>query len=375
MTQAKSFIKIWKNFMYDLQQLYDIPPFSLAKKDKQALFTDELKKLTLHHMEHCTQYKNMMKGIGFSEQQVKSAADIPFLPVSLFKDLDLKSIADEEVFKTLTSSGTTGQRVSKIFLDKNAASLQQKTLVKIVSSFTNASRLPMLIIDSPSVIKDRTMFSARGAGILGFSIFGADRTFALNDEMEIDFAGIEKFLEKHTGKPILLFGFTFMIWQHFYKELVKADKFIDLSQGILIHGGGWKKLISEAVSAEDFQQKLESVCGLKSVHDYYGMVEQTGCIYMQCECGHLHASVFSDVIVRRPLDFSVCGVGEPGILQVLSTIPESYPGHSLLTEDEGVLLGEDDCPCGRKGKYFKVLGRLKNAEIRGCSDTYAAGYQ
>ena len=374
MTQAKSFIKIWKNFMYDLQQLYDIPPFSLAKKDKQALFTDELKKLTLHHMEHCTQYKNMMKGIGFSEQQVKSAADIPFLPVSLFKDLDLKSIADEEVFKTLTSSGTTGQRVSKIFLDKNAASLQQKTLVKIVSSFTNASRLPMLIIDSPSVIKDRTMFSARGAGILGFSIFGADRTFALNDEMEIDFAGIEKFLEKHTGKPILLFGFTFMIWQHFYKELVKADKFIDLSQGILIHGGGWKKLISVAVSAEDFQQKLESVCGLKSVHDYYGMVEQTGCIYMQCEQGHLHASNFSDIFIRNPFDFSLCKSGETGIIQVVSLLPHSYPGHSLLTEDEGILLGEDDCPCGRKGKYFKVLGRIKNAEIRGCSDTYASQF-
>ena len=374
MTQAKSFIKIWKNFMYDLQQLYDIPPFSLAKKDKQALFTDELKKLTLHHMEHCTQYKNMMKGIGFSEQQVKSAADIPFLPVSLFKDLDLKSIADEEVFKTLTSSGTTGQRVSKIFLDKNAASLQQKTLVKIVSSFTNASRLPMLIIDSPSVIKDRTMFSARGAGILGFSIFGADRTFALNDEMEIDFAGIEKFLEKHTGKPILLFGFTFMIWQHFYKELVKADKFIDLSQGILIHGGGWKKLISEAVSAEDFQQKLESVCGLKSVHDYYGMVEQTGCIYMQCEQGHLHASNFSDIFIRNPFDFSLCKSGETGIIQVVSLLPHSYPGHSLLTEDEGILLGEDDCPCGRKGKYFKVLGRIKNAEIRGCSGTYASQF-
>lgn len=374
MTQAKSFIKIWKNFMYDLQQLYDIPPFSLEKKDKQTLFTDELKNLTLHHMKHCAQYKNMMKGIGFSVQQVKSAADIPFLPVSLFKDLDLKSIADEEVFKTLTSSGTTGQRVSKIFLDKNAASLQQKTLVKIVSSFTNASRLPMLIIDSPSVIKDRTMFSARGAGILGFSIFGADRTFALSDDMEIDFAGIEKFLEKHTGKPILLFGFTFMIWQHFYKELVKADKFIDLSQGILIHGGGWKKLISEAVSAEDFQQKLESVCGLKSVHDYYGMVEQTGCIYMQCEQGHLHASNFSDIFIRNPFDFSLCKSGETGIIQVVSLLPHSYPGHSLLTEDEGILLGEDDCPCGRKGKYFKVLGRIKNAEIRGCSDTYASQF-
>jgi hypothetical protein len=101
------------------------------------------------------------------------------------------------------------------------------------------------------------------------------------------------------------------------------------------------------------------------------MVEQTGCIYMECECGHLHASIFSDVVVRNPLNFSVNKIGERGIVQVLSTIPTSYPGHSLLTEDEGVILGEDDCPCGRKGKYFKIFGRLKNAEIRGCSDTYA----
>lgn len=78
--------------------------------------------------------------------------------------------------------------------------------------------------------------------------------------------------------------------------------------------------------------------------------------------------------MRRPEDFKVCDIGEKGIIQVVSTIPESYPGHSLITEDEGVLLGEDDCPCGRKGKYFKIYGRLKNAEIRGCSDTYAAKF-
>ena len=112
--------------------------------------------------------------------------------------------------------------------------------------------MPMLIIDSPSVIKNRLMFSARGAGILGFSIFGADRTYALNDDMEIDFKAIEDFLLRHQGQKILLFGFTFMIWQHFYKELLKSTKKIDLSQGILIHGGGWKKLISEAVSPEEF---------------------------------------------------------------------------------------------------------------------------
>ena len=69
-------------------------------------------------------------------------------------------------------------------------------------------------------------------------------------------------------------------------------------------------------------------------------------------------------------DFSLCEPGEEGVLQVLSPLPRSYPGHSLLTEDLGVLLGEDDCPCGRKGKYFKVTGRVPRAEVRGCSDTY-----
>jgi hypothetical protein len=100
------------------------------------------------------------------------------------------------------------------------------------------------------------------------------------------------------------------------------------------------------------------------------MAEQTGAIYVECEYGHLHASVFSDVLIRRVQDFSLAAMNERGIIEVLSVLPESYPGHVLLTEDEGEILGEDDCPCGRLGKYFKVYGRIKGAEIRGCSDTY-----
>jgi hypothetical protein len=104
------------------------------------------------------------------------------------------------------------------------------------------------------------------------------------------------------------------------------------------------------------------------------MVEQTGTIYMECRCGHLHTSAFSDVLIRRPKDFSLADVGEKGLIEVVSVLPSSYPGHVLLTEDEGMILGEDDCPCGLKGKYFKIEGRIKNAEIRGCSDTYASKF-
>ncbi len=360
--------------MNDLTEFFLFEPYALAKEEKSFLLTSRLKYITKQHIATCPQYNNMMKGYGLDLSNVSHYSELPFLPARLFKELQLKSIADADVFKTVTSSGTTGQNVSKIYLDKNAAAVQQKVLVKIVSSFTGAARLPMLIIDSPSVIKNRAYFTVRGAGILGFSIFGADRVYALDDDMKIDFSAISLFLEKHKGKKILLFGFTFMVWKHFYKELLKATNRIDLSNGILIHGGGWKKLLSEAVSPEMFSRLLQDVCGISDIHDYYGMVEQGGAIYMQCEQGHCHASIFSDVIMRKPDDFSPCKVGESGIIQVLSSLPESYPGHSVLTEDEGVFLGEDDCPCGRLGKYFRITGRIQNAELRGCSDTYAARF-
>ncbi len=349
----------------------NIPPYSLSKEEKTVFLNKQLIQLTRYHYEHCPEYKKILDSLSFDVDNISDYTDIPFLPVRLFKNYELKSVAKEVVVKTLTSSGTTGQQVSKIFLDKQTSSSQSRVLTKIVSSFLGKQRVPMLILDTSAVIKNRAMFSARGAGILGFSIFGTDRLYALDEEMKLNLPSIKSFLEKHKGETIFLFGFTFMIWQHFYKELKASGYRPDLANGVLIHGGGWKKLISEAVSPSDFKKALYEVCGIDHVYDYYGMVEQTGTIYVECEFGHLHTSIFSDVICRRPKDFSICDYGEEGIIEVVSVLPESYPGHVLLTEDTGIILGEDDCPCGRKGKYFSINGRIKNAEIRGCSDTYA----
>jgi phenylacetate-coenzyme A ligase PaaK-like adenylate-forming protein len=358
----------------ELAEILDIPPYSLNKIEKESLLNPFLTHLSRYHYEHCLPYKNMMDSVGFNVQQDYSFTELPFLPVRLFKMLDLYSIPREDIVKTITSSGTSGQVVSRIFLDRDTSSSQTKALTKIVSSFIGSQRIPMIIIDSESIIKDRNLFSARGAGIIGFSMFGSERIYALNDNMELKIDELQVFLEKHKGERIFMFGFTFMIYQHFYKELSKSGVKLDLSDAVLIHGGGWKKLISEAVSSEVFKANLKQVCRINKVHDYYGMVEQTGTIYMECEFGHLHTPVFSDVIIRRAHDFSIADIGEKGIIQVLSILPKSYPGHSLLTEDEGVLLGEDDCACGRLGKYFRIEGRLINAEIRGCSDTYATKF-
>ena len=108
-----------------------------------------------------------------------------------------------------------------------------------------------------------------------------------------------------------------------------------------------------------------------NVHDYYGMVEQTGTIYMQCENGFLHTPAWSDVLIRSPQDLTLLEYGEAGLIQVNSVLPTSYPGHCILTEDLGTVFGEDDCECGRLGKYFKVHGRVPKAQVKGCSDTFS----
>lgn len=353
----------------DYDDILQMPPFGICGEKKRNVYLSYMKKLIKYHMMHCAEYKKICAVLG-KDEEMDRLEEMPMLPVGLFKEMELKSIPEEKVFKKMMSSGTTGQKPSVIYLDSITASAQQKTLAKIMADFIGEKRLPMLIIDSPAVLKDRKSFSARGAGILGFSMFGRERIYALDDKMQPDFPVIDKFLRKYQGETVLLFGFTYMIWKYFFEKLREKDRRLPLEKGILIHGGGWKKLQKQAVSNERFKEEAKVLCGIHRVHNYYGMVEQTGSIYVECECGYLHASSYSEVLVRRIKDFSLCNVGEEGVIQVISPAAESYPGHSVLTEDMGRILGEDTCPCGRKGKFFEITGRIPSAEIRGCSDTY-----
>lgn len=361
--------------MLDLAYL-DWPIYQMSKREKHELLIGRLKEMTQHHYDHCKEYASFLDAYGVDVNAITSLDAIPFFPVRLFKSYELRSVPDSDLFKVLTSSGTTSQTVSRIYLDRNTAAAQTKALVRIMQSFLGKQRLPMLIIDHPGVIKNRKSFSARGAGIIGLSNFGRSHTYALKDEsMELDMELIEAFLDKHKNEKIFVFGFTFMVWKYLVQTLERLGKSIAIPEAILIHSGGWKKLHDEAVDNHTFKSRLQSVTGIQSVHDFYGMVEQVGSVYMECEHGFLHAPSYSDILIRDPRNWGVLGVNQPGIVQVLSSIPTSYPGHSLLTEDIGTLHGEDDCACGRAGKYFTIQGRLKRAEIRGCSDTHAADRQ
>lgn len=354
-----------------IEDFHKLRPYSLKKSEKEQLLLNELNQLTEMHRTECAGYADYLEAIGYTKNKAETLVEIPFVPIRIFKELEMKSIPDENVFKTMMSSGTSGQMPSKIFLDKETAILQQKVLLRLLGDFVGNKRLPMLVVDSPETIKDRRSFTTRGATIMGLDFMATKMVFALNEDMTLDVDALMDFVATYGNKRFLIFGFTFMIWQHLFDEIEKRDLKIDLSNGYLLTAGGWKKLKKSAVSNEDFKKRGQKICGIIHYVDHYGMAEQTGCIYAECAYGHLHASIYSDIIVRRYKDFSPCSYGEPGFIQVLSSLPHSYPGHSILTEDEGIILGEDDCPCGRKGKYVQILGRMKNAEIRGCSDTYA----
>ena len=354
-----------------MKEWFDILPFGIKKDKKLDFLLEQLSKLTEHHISKCPEYQLLVTKLSEKKPKYSLVEEVPFLPVRLFKYFDLLSVPKNKVVKTMTSSGTSGLNKSHIFLDKYTAGLQVKILSKIVSDFIGNKRMPMLVIDTRSTISDRKKFSARTAGILGFSMFGRDIEFALNDDMSIDINRVNQFIKKHASSKILVFGFTFIIWKHFILELESIGQQLPLHKAILIHGGGWKSLEKESISNEKFKIRLNSMTNISNIHNYYGMVEQTGSIFMECEYGYFHTSSFSEVIIRDKIDFSPIGKNTIGLIQILSVIPYSYPGHSLLSEDIGEFVGIDDCNCGRYGKYFKVHGRIKRAEVRGCSDTYS----
>ncbi|MEC7689664.1 MAG: acyl-protein synthetase [Pseudomonadota bacterium] len=353
-----------------MTDIFDYDPYVVSNTEKQAMLTRALAHLHATHSHYCPTYHNIIRTMFPEPFTAKhDLLALPYVHVKMFKHAHLKTVQNEQIIKTLTSSGTSGD-VSHIYLDAETASLQSKVLVKVMQHWIGKARLPMLILDHAGVVSNRRQFSARGAGIRGLAFMGRKHCYALKEDMSLDLDALREFCQQFGDQPVLIFGFTFMVWQYVLAELHKHDISFSLPHGILLHSGGWKKLQDQAVSNTTFKQIAAKTLGVTHVHNFYGMVEQVGAIYVECEHGHLHCPTYSDIRVRRTIDWQPAAIGEEGVIQLISALPRSYPGHSILTEDRGVVLGTDDCPCGRLGTYFKVCGRLQQAETRGCSDTF-----
>jgi hypothetical protein len=330
------------------------------------LLVGGLIQLTEMHFEQCLPYRRIIQGYWNGRTRFDRLADMPYLPVSLFKTQLLQSVPASEVKLTLTSSGTTGHAVSRIRLDAEASSIQQRALANSLRHVLGNQRLPMLVLDTEDVFKDPKMMSARGAGVLGIMRYGRGHAFALRPDLEPDIDAIRTFLDGLQGRPFFMFGFTFLVWTKLYEAL--RNERLDLSAGVLIHSGGWKKMAERAVGNAEFRAALGEAFGLTRIHNFYGMVEQIGSIFLEGLGGLLYPPNFADVIVRDPRSLEPVPDGSVGLIQLLSLLPHSYPGHSILTEDLGAIERVSDGADGWAGKGIRIEGRLPRAELRGCSD-------
>lgn len=357
--------------------LIKISPYELDQGQKNKLFSEALLDEIKFHYDNNEQYKHFCKNKDFDPHSFQGNLDqIPPIAVSVFKDLgkDLKSIPDSEVKLSLQSSATSGIP-STVVLDKITAKRQGKVMIKVIKDFIGAERKPFIVVDVSPKPENIKFLGARYAAIGGYLNFASDVNYALDTESDESVSfNVDKTkefiaaLDKKT--PIVVFGFTYMLYAQVVKPLLDKGITFDLPEGSkIIHIGGWKKLESEKIGKDQFNKAMSKLFSVKEEHviDIYGFTEQMGLNYPDCECGWKHTPVYSEVIVRNPVTREVMPDGQEGVLEFLSPIPHSYPGNVVLTDDMGVINAEP-CPNGRNGTRFKILGRLKKAEVRGCGD-------
>ena len=163
--------------------LLNLPPYGLPPEVKTAALLAAVQEQLGHHFAHCPPYARWLRSQGFDPRRpIACLADVPFLPVGIFKRLFLSSVPESQIVRVLTSSGTSGQVPSRIPLDQLTRSRQMKALAAILAHRLGAQRRPFLVLDAPSdesAQGDRQL-SARVAGMRGYLMAATEREYALH---------------------------------------------------------------------------------------------------------------------------------------------------------------------------------------------------
>ncbi|MAU58230.1 MAG: hypothetical protein CMC33_01045 [Flavobacteriaceae bacterium] len=353
--------------MSNFNNFFDSSPFDYNIDEKDINLIKSLRKNLQYQYNNCLPFKRLLEKRKFNFSNDFSLEDIPYIPVTIFKDYKLKSVKEELIVRKLTSSATSSQNPSQIFIDKHTRVNQMKSLVWILSSFLGKNKMPYLIMDiDPNLKKGDFELSARGAAIRGFLVGASKSSFCMNEQLEIDYEKFYSLIKDYekSNEKFVLFGYTYIMYLYVAMKMKEKGEKLNLSNCIVMHIGGWKKLYDQKVSKEDFNKILVDVFGVRkdNILDVYGFTEQLGTVYISKGNGMKEVPKISKVLVRDPYTLEVLKDNQEGLLQFLNPIPYSYPGLSVLTDDLGV-----KCTINNK-EYFEITGRAKNSEVRGCGD-------
>lgn len=289
-------------------------------------------------------YQNYIHAIGRDAETVKDLADIPFLPIGFFKTHSVitTQFKPEVIFE---SSGTTGSINSKHLVKDIDLYVQSfmKTFEQFYGNITEYCILGLL----PSYLE-------RGNSSLVLMVdhlikkSGHPKSGFYLNELK-DLSKTLKELEA-AGKKTILIGVT-------YALIDFAERFPqELKHTIIMETGGMKGRRRELIRQE-VHDLLKQGFGVDKIHSEYGMTELLSQAYSNGR-GIFNTPPWMRVVLREESDpLSVNLNPGRGVLNIID-LANIYSCSFIATDDLGIL---------HKDGSFEVLGRMDNAEVRGCS--------
>lgn len=289
---------------------------------------------------HCAVYRDFIRLLGRPEP--KEYTEIPFLPISFFKD---QEIITEGFVPELTflSSGTTGMQRSRHLVARSAL---------YVRSFMETYRQQIGRPEDHVILALLPSYIEQGQSSL---VYMVDRLikesksehsgFLLNSLDDVSFRYEQALLQ---GKKTILFGVS-------YALLDLANKGVNLSKAVLIETGGMKGRRKE-MTKEELHAALKKGLKVETVLSEYGMTELLSQAYCDQQL-NFRTPPWMKVLVRDindPLGWAKHG--KTGGINVID-LANMYSCSFIATQD----LGKSD------KDSFQVLGRYDQSDVRGCN--------
>lgn len=352
------------------------PPFALPPEQKRDLFGICMEQAFVHHRKNCHPFRRLCASFDTrSDKHLHELAHLPYVPVGIFKSQNLVSVPEDTIRFWMSSSATTGVP-SRIPIDGITSKRQTEASARVMAEYLGPQRRPLLVLDEEPVAGFTAQIEARSAATRGILVFASQAEYFLQTEggqPHLDLSRLTQRLRdfEKSGDEVCLFGTTYLLYLHVIHELKAQGVTLRLgSRARVVHIGGWKKLEDRRVGLNQFVEDIVHVLGIpeERIFDIYGFTEQMGLNYISQGRGPKTVPLYAEIIIRDPQTLEPANDGDEGLIQILTPIPNSYPGISVLTEDVGRIVNRGRDGEGRQATQFEVTGRAHRAEPRGCGD-------
>lgn len=297
-----------------------------------------------YQSQHNPLYQSYIQLLKVDPASVRQLEDIPFLPISFFKNYQIQSGEWKEV-KVFTSSGTTGQSSSR-HLVRDPDWYTQQARNGFQHFYGPPSQYCFLALLPSYLERTGSSLIHMAHDFIELSAFPQSGFFL--DELE----ELSRRLQDNRSKgiPTILLGVSFAL-------LDFADQYAQNLEGVIIMETGGMKGRRKEITRQTLHQVLSSAFQCTDIHSEYGMTELFSQAYSS-QKGLFYPSPTMKILSREVTDpLSLQKPGKTGVLNIID----------LANLDTISFIATDDLGRTYEDGSFEVLGRLDNSDVRGCN--------